>query len=137
MEFSSGAVIRHHETFLILQYGLGHWGFVKGHIEPGETAIDAFYREAAEETGLTTTDLLLIDGFHEIIHYIYKKNGHNVYKEVQYYLADSQTTTVRLSSEHKTSRWLPYDEALKQITFPGDQEVFKKAHRFLQTRSRQ
>ena len=135
MEVSSGGVIRHQDAFLILQYGLGHWGFVKGHIEPGETAIDAFFREAAEETGLTTADLRLIDGFHERIHYVYNKNGQAVYKEVQYFLADSRTITVRLSSEHQTFRWLPYDEALKQITFPEDQGVLKKAFRFLQTQN--
>jgi 8-oxo-dGTP pyrophosphatase MutT (NUDIX family) len=134
MECSSGGVIRHLDTYLILQYGLGHWGFVKGHIEPGETARDAFLREAAEEAGLTETDLTILEGFNESIHYFYKKNGQSVFKEVQYCLADSSSNAVRLSSEHKAFRWLPYEEAYKQITFPEDQGILEKAHRFLQDR---
>jgi len=133
MEQSSGGVIRHHDTYLILQYGLGHWGFVKGHIEAGETPTDAFLREAREETGLTAHDLRLIEGFNEKIHYFYKKNGQTIYKEVQYFLADSHTQVISLSSEHKAYLWLPFQKAIKTITFPEDREILEKADAFLLT----
>ena len=31
----------------------GHWSFPKGHVEPGESFVDAVSREMQEETGLT------------------------------------------------------------------------------------
>lgn len=131
MERASGGVIRHADHYLVLQYDLGHWGFVKGHIEADETPVDAFLREAYEETGLTAQDLSIIPGFHEKIHYFYKKGGQTIFKEVQYFLADSRSRTIALSFEHKTYLWLPFMEAIKTITFPEDREILEKAHAFL------
>ncbi len=37
--------------FLLLHYPTGHWDFVKGKIESGETEIETAVREAKEETG--------------------------------------------------------------------------------------
>ena len=36
-EYSVGAVVYNADQFLILKYGLRHWGLVKGHKEEGET----------------------------------------------------------------------------------------------------
>lgn len=132
MERSSGGVIRYEDMFLLLHYGLGHWGFVKGHVETGETVRDAFLREAHEEAGLTSTDLDIIPGFQEKIHYFYKKGSQTIYKEVYYCLADSKTIHVTLSSEHTAYQWLPYKEALETLTFPEDQGILEKAQAFLQ-----
>ena len=133
MERSSGGIIRYHDTFLVLQYGLGHWGWVKGHLEPGETPHQAFLREAAEEAGLQPTDLRLIPGFQETIHYFYKKDYQTVYKEVLYFLADALTDKVTISPEHIAYAWLSYSEALIRVTFAQDKMILEKANEFLQT----
>ena len=78
MERSAGGVIFHGGLYLLLKYGWGHWGFVKGNIEKGETEEEAFFREAEEEAGLPRNTLKIIDGFKEKISYFYKK------KEKQY-----------------------------------------------------
>ena len=56
-EHSSGAVLfrirgRHPETLLV-QSARGEWGFPKGHLEEGETTVEAAVREIREETGLS------------------------------------------------------------------------------------
>jgi len=39
-------------------FGAGTWGLIGGHLEPGETMIDAAKREILEETGLEIKDLI-------------------------------------------------------------------------------
>jgi 8-oxo-dGTP pyrophosphatase MutT (NUDIX family) len=133
MERSSGGVIRYQDMFLLLHYGLGHWGFVKGHLEIGETPMDAFLREAQEEAGFAPTDLSIIPGFEEKIHYFFKKGTQTICKEVHYFLADSSKMMITLSSEHTAYQWLTYQEALETLTFPEDQGILEKAYAFLRS----
>jgi bis(5'-nucleosidyl)-tetraphosphatase len=132
-EISAGAVIFRIEDnepiYLLLHYGSGHWDFVKGHIEKGETELQTVVRETEEETGIT--DLKFIDGFRERIKYFFHRGKEIVYKEVIFYLAETKTAKVRLSHEHVGYVWLPYKEALEMLTFENAKNVLKKAHKFL------
>lgn len=131
VEKSCGGVIFKEGKYLLLKYGWGHWGFVKGNIEKGEKIEETFLREAEEEAGLKKDDLRIIEGFREKISYFYKKEGKTIYKEVIYLLAESRTYNVVLSHEHTSYEWLEYEDALKKITFENDRNVLKKAEKFL------
>lgn len=133
LEKSAGVVVFRREDnrvlYLLLKYGWGHWGFIKGHIEKGESEIETVKREAYEETGIT--DLKFIFGFREKIEYEYFLRGVRRHKVVYYYLAETTQKDVRLSYEHLAYAWLPYEQALRRITYDTDREVLKKAHRYL------
>lgn len=116
--------------YLLLQYGKGHWGLVKGHQERGETERQTGLREAQEETGLT--DLQFLDGFRQTMRYFFREKGKLIRKEVIYYLARTSSAPIALSSEHIAFTWLPYAEALQQITFKSDKETLEQAEQFLQ-----
>ncbi|RLF46620.1 MAG: diadenosine tetraphosphate hydrolase [Thermoplasmata archaeon] len=131
VERSCGAVIFKDGKYLLLKYGWGHWGFVKGNIEKGESLEETFFREAEEEAGLKKENLRLIEGFKEKISYFYKKGGKTIYKEVIYLLAESNTFDVKLSHEHTAYEWLSYEDALERITYENDRNVLRKAHEFL------
>ncbi|MCD6170913.1 MAG: NUDIX domain-containing protein [Thermoplasmata archaeon] len=131
MERSAGGVIFHGGLYLLLKYGWGHWGFVKGNIEKGETEEEAFFREAEEEAGLPRNTLKIIDGFKEKISYFYKKEGKTIFKEVIYFLVESFSMDVRLSYEHTDYAWLKYEDAINKITYDGDKKILMKANQFL------
>jgi len=131
VEKSCGGIIFKDGKYLLLKYGWGHWGFVKGNIERGEGIEETFLREAEEEAGLKKKDLNIVEGFKEKISYFYKKDGKTIYKEVIYLLAESKTYDVVLSHEHTSYEWLEYEEAIKKITYENDRNVLKKANKFL------
>ena len=129
---SAGVVIfrRNKEIkYLVLKYGLGHWDFVKGNIKKDEEEVAALRREATEEAGIT--DLQLYKDFNERINYFYKKDKELIFKRVIYYVGETKTKKITLSFEHTDYRWLPYNRALKQITYKTSKDTLVKAHTFI------
>ena len=132
-EVSAGAVVlRHTKTepeFLLLHYTPGHWDFPKGNIEKGESEQATIRREIEEETGIIR--IRFIDGFRETIKYFYQWKGQGIFKIVVYFLVETRQKKVTLSHEHQGYIWLPYEQAMEQLTFTKSREVLKKAMRFV------
>lgn len=147
-EKSAGAIIFREQEgkryYLLLHYpGInrkgGHWEFVKGHIEDNEPEEETIKREAEEETGIR--DLKIIPGFKKYIKYFFRasyglkgkarKKAPWVFKLVIFCLAETKTREIKLSPEHDSFLWLPYEQALKKITYKNSKELLKKAHKFL------
>jgi len=135
MERSRGAVIfRKRDNvilYLILHYPSGHWDFVKGNLEEGESDVDTVKRESKEEAGL---DVEIVPGFKERITYFYKKEGKTISKEVIFYVAKASNSRITLSYEHLGFKWLSFKEALELVTYKNSKDVLKKANDFLKTK---
>ena len=112
------------KKYLLLNYPSGHWDFVKGNIEKGETFKQTVLREVKEETGITNIDF--IEGFEDKIEYYYQRNGEVIHKEVVFYLASTKTNDVTLSHEHRDYAWLNFNDALLKLTYKTAQKLFKK-----------
>ena len=101
-ETSAGIVIFRKEgtknLFLLLHYPSGHWDFVKGKMEKGETTHQTAIREAKEETGIT--DITFVENFEEWIKYNFKYQGELVQKKVVFFLAETKTKEIKISHEH-------------------------------------
>ena len=112
------------KMYLLLNYPSGHWDFVKGNIEKGETFNETVVREAREETGIT--DITFVDGFEDKVEYYYQRDGKVIHKEVVFFLASTRTENVKLSHEHQDFVWLSFDDALKKLTYKTAKKLFKK-----------
>jgi bis(5'-nucleosidyl)-tetraphosphatase len=131
---SCGAVVfrKNQEVrYLLLHYEAGHWDYVKGEVEKGESEQDTVVRELREETGIT--DARFIEGFREEINYFYKMGGRTIYKEVVFFLMETETSDVVLSFEHIGYEWLDYQKAMERLTFENAKNVLRKAHTFHKT----
>ena len=115
--------------FLLLNYPQGHWDFVKGKVEEGETPHETALRETKEETGIS--DIEFIDGFEESVEYDFRFKSEDIHKKVIFFLAKTDTKTIRLSNEHFDYIWLGYNDALKKITHENAKNVLTKANKFL------
>ena len=116
--------------FLLLNYPTGHWDFIKGKIEQGETEHQTAVRETKEETGIS--DLEFIDGFKEKINYNFQYEGELIYKEVVFFLAKTKTESVMVSHEHLGYTWLDYKNAIEKTTYQNAKDILSKANDLLQ-----
>jgi len=130
-EKSVAAVVFNGKKYLLLKYGLGHWGFVKGHIEEGESNEETIMRELREETGIIEANI--IKGFKARYDYYFKFQGEKIHKYVDCYLIKTNTKEVKLSYEHDDYIWLPLKEAIKRATFKNAKNILKKANSYQRT----
>ena len=104
----------------------GKWIGVGGHMEEGETPEACIRREILEETGLSVK---FIDGFRESIEY---SPYEGCIKTVIFFLAGTDSMDVTAQEEEvKEIKWLPFPEAMADLTFDSDRETLRKAEEFL------
>jgi 8-oxo-dGTP pyrophosphatase MutT (NUDIX family) len=132
-ETSAGIVLFRNEDskklFLLLHYPSGHWDFVKGKMEKGESIHETAVRETQEETGIT--DLEFIKNFEEWIEYNFQYQGELVHKKVVFFLAETKTKDVKISHEHLDYTWMDYNTAMEKTTFDNAKTVLTKAQMLL------
>ena len=109
-ETSAGIVLFRKEEskilFLLQHYPSGHWDFVKGKMEQGDSTHQTAGRDTKEETGIT--DITFVENFEEWIEYNFKYQGELVQKKVVFFLAETKTEEVKISHEHSgyTHGWI-------------------------------
>jgi len=130
---SAGIVLFRNDSgkneFLLLNYPQGHWDFIKGKVEGGETPHETALRETKEETGIS--DIEFIDGFEESVEYDFRFKNEDIHKKVIFFLAKTNEKKISLSHEHNDFVWLEYDDVLKKTTFRNAKNVLSKANEFL------
>ena len=115
--------------YLLLHNVKGHWDFPKGRVESGETFHQTIRREVAEETGIRS--LVLLPGFRKRLRWRFRAGGHWIRKTAEYRLARTIQRRIRLSPEHRVSRWCTFGEAQAKLRFPNARTLLRSAERFL------
>ena len=118
MEYSCGAVLytwRDGVPQYVLVYD-SHYGFPKGHIEPGETAKMTARREIEEETGLKNVSILTWLGK---IHFKYRRADKLVLMTTQIYLIQAMDAHEMPTGEKwmRGIKWFSFSEALDLIEY--------------------
>jgi bis(5'-nucleosidyl)-tetraphosphatase len=144
-ETSAGAVvfcIKNKEISVLVlvqnsEKGEDWFDMPKGHIEKGETPVQAARREIREEIGLS---LHLDTGFQEENHYMFmekdSRTGRNIRisKRVVFFLAfmhSNEKKQITLSPEHKRYYFLPIDEAIEKAKFEDQRQLLKDAKAYI------
>lgn len=130
-ESSCGAVVFRKENneikyLLIRNRRSAHWGFPKGHIEPGESDEETAIREVLEETGLR---IEILPGFVRKSNYTIQGK---IEKSVSIFLANTVDTDYKLQVEEiEECGWFDFDSALKTLNYENDKLILNEAKAFL------
>lgn len=126
---AGGVVIRGEEVVVIIPVkrdadGNRVLGLPKGHLDGDETAAQAAAREVREEAGITAG---LQTPLGEL-RYTYQRRGRTIEKRVEFFLfAYESGDPADHDDEIEQAFWMPLEEALDALTYPGERDVIARA----------
>ncbi len=96
----------------------------KGHVDPGETPVQAAAREVREEAGVDAEYV----GDLGAVRYWYMRNGKRIAKQVDFFLFTYAGGDVAdHDHEVEQARWMPLSEAAAQLTYDGERDMAARA----------
>ncbi len=127
-EFSAGGIVFNKKgKVLVTQHSQNkHWSFPKGLLgdHPEQTMEESALREVKEEGGIEA-EIVGKVGYNK---YVYILNGEKIFKVVTYFLMKYLSGSPEDHDwEVSEAGWYSPEDALKQLTFSQDKELFKKA----------
>jgi len=129
-EFSAGGVVvRGEDTIVIVPVRRAADGrkvvaLPKGHIDPGETPVEAAAREVREEAGVEAEPVEKLGD----VRYWYQRSGKRIAKQVEFFLCEYRSgDPADHDSEVEVARWMPLAEAVRELSYKGEREMVERA----------
>ena len=96
----------------------------KGHVDPGETPVQAAAREVREEAGVEAEAI----GELGAVRYWYMRNGKRIAKQVDFFLFSYVSGDVAdHDHEVEEASWMPLSEATRRLTYDGERDMAARA----------
>jgi 8-oxo-dGTP pyrophosphatase MutT (NUDIX family) len=96
----------------------GLWQCVSGSLEPDERVAAGALRELAEETGFTRDSILAFYDL-DLVNQFHEPSVDAVVTAAVFAVSVSGGAEPRLSNEHDGARWLPIEDAHREVVWPG------------------
>jgi mutator protein MutT len=134
-ELSAGGVVVRGEQIVVIvptrraSDGSRVLALPKGHIDPGETALQAAEREVREETGIVAEPVRELGE----TRYWYRRDGQTIPKSVAFYLFNYVSgDTEDHDEEVEEARWIALSDAQAELSHTAEREIVARAVAFLE-----
>jgi 8-oxo-dGTP pyrophosphatase MutT (NUDIX family) len=134
-ELSAGGVLVRGEEMVVIvptrraSDGSRVLALPKGHIDPGESPLEAARREVREETGIVGEPVRELGE----ARYWYRRDGQTIPKSVSFYLFDYvEGDTADHDDEVEEARWMPLEQAQVELSHAAEREMVARAVAFLE-----
>ncbi|HTZ86977.1 MAG TPA: NUDIX domain-containing protein [Solirubrobacteraceae bacterium] len=135
---AGGVVIRGSEVVVIVPTRRSSDGskvlaLPKGHLDPGETPLQAAVREVREETGIVGEPVTELGE----TRYWYRRDGRTIPKSVSFYLFKYiEGDTADHDDEVEEARWVELRQATRELSHAAEREMVARAIAYLETESK-
>lgn len=133
-EFSAGGVVVRDEDVIVIvptrraADGSRVLALPKGHVDPGETPVEAARREVREETGIVAEPVRELGE----TRYWYRRDGRTIGKAVSFFLFTYlEGDTTDHDDEVEEVRWLALEEAERELSHAAEREMVSLAIAYL------
>lgn len=125
-EFSAGGVVVRGDEIVVIvptrraADGSRVLALPKGHVDPGETPVEAARREVREETGIVAEPVEELGQ----TRYWYRRDGKTIGKEVSFFLfTHVEGDTADHDDEVEEVRWIGLAEAERELSHEAEREM--------------
>ena len=131
---AGGVVVRGEEVVVIVPTRRASDGsrvlaLPKGHIDPGENALQAATREVREETGIVGEPITELGE----TRYWYRRDGQTIPKSVCFYLFSYvEGSTDDHDDEVEEARWIALQDAQSELSHTAEREMVARAVAYLE-----
>jgi 8-oxo-dGTP pyrophosphatase MutT (NUDIX family) len=129
-EFSAGGVVVRGDQVVVIvptrraADGSRVLALPKGHVDPGETSVQAAAREVREETGIVAEPVRALGESR----YWYRRDGRTIGKAVEFFLFHFvEGDTADHDDEVEEVRWIPLEEARTALSHAAEREMVELA----------
>jgi 8-oxo-dGTP pyrophosphatase MutT (NUDIX family) len=136
---AGGVVVRGEEVVVIVPTRRASDGskvvaLPKGHIDPGENALQAATREVREETGIVAEPVTELGE----TRYWYRRDGQTIPKSVSFYLFRYvEGDTGDHDDEVEKAWWIALADAQRELSHTAEREMVAKAAQYLEAESKE
>lgn len=134
-ELSAGGVVVRGEEIVVIvptrraSDGSRVLALPKGHIDPGENALQAATREVREETGVVGEPVRELGE----ARYWYRRDGQTIPKSVSFFLFSYvEGDTADHDDEVEEARWIALKDAKDELSHAAEREMVARAAEFLE-----
>lgn len=127
---SGGVVLNEKGLILVVNQNSNSWSLPKGHIDPGETALEAAKREIYEESGIEEKYLMLIKELGTYERYKIALNGGDDKSELKvismFLFKSSKNELKPIDPGNPEAVWVEKNKVAEMLTHEKDRDFFLK-----------